>query len=88
MAVSEEESSSSSSSSSNYKSRSASGPHYLAKTVLRGTVVLQVVPGHFRSPSSNDVVLAKVSYVSHFIYLQISINIHKFAGSAQLCSIH
>ncbi|KAL8147181.1 hypothetical protein AgCh_004777 [Apium graveolens] len=59
MAVSEEESSSSSSSSSNYKSRSASGPHYLAKTVLRGTVVLQVLPAHFRSPSSNDVLLAK-----------------------------
>ncbi|KAL1815258.1 hypothetical protein ACET3Z_017832 [Daucus carota] len=57
MAVSEEESSSSSSSSSNYKSRSP--PHYLAKSVLRGTVVLQVLPGHFRSPSSNDVIFGK-----------------------------
>lgn len=59
MAVSEEESSPSSSSSSIYKSRSTSGPHYLAKSVLRGTVVLHVLPGHFRSPSSNDVLLAK-----------------------------
>ncbi|PSS13770.1 DNA damage-binding protein [Actinidia chinensis var. chinensis] len=53
MAVSEEESSSA-------KSRSASnGVHYLAKCVLRGSVVLQVVQGHIRSPSSNDVVFGK-----------------------------
>ncbi|XP_052176753.1 uncharacterized protein LOC127791056 isoform X2 [Diospyros lotus] len=53
MAVSEEESSSA-------KSRSASkGVHYLAKGVLRGSVVLQVVQGHIRSPSSNDVVFGK-----------------------------
>ncbi|KAF7148258.1 hypothetical protein RHSIM_Rhsim03G0002200 [Rhododendron simsii] len=51
MAVSEEESSSA-------KSRS-NGVHYLAKCVLRGTVVLQVVQGHIRSPSSNDVVFGK-----------------------------
>uniref|UniRef100_A0A5B7BX94 Putative pre-mRNA-splicing factor prp12 isoform X4 n=1 Tax=Davidia involucrata TaxID=16924 RepID=A0A5B7BX94_DAVIN len=53
MAVSEEESSSA-------KSRSASnGVHYLAKCVLRGSVVLQVVQGHIRSPSSNDVIFGK-----------------------------
>lgn len=52
MAVSEEESSSA-------KSRS-NGVHYLAKCVLRGTVVVQVVQGHIRSPSSNDVVFGKV----------------------------
>ncbi|KAH7853889.1 hypothetical protein Vadar_007697 [Vaccinium darrowii] len=54
MAVSEEESSSA-------KSRSAAsnGVHYLAKCVLRGTVVLQVVQGHIRSPTSNDVVFGK-----------------------------
>ncbi|THG21174.1 hypothetical protein TEA_006488 [Camellia sinensis var. sinensis] len=53
MAVSEEESSSA-------KSRSGSnGVHYLAKCVLRGSVVLQVVQGHIRSPSSNDVVFGK-----------------------------
>ncbi|XP_028115167.1 uncharacterized protein LOC114313044 isoform X1 [Camellia sinensis] len=49
MAVSKEESSSA-------KSRSASnGVHYLAKCVLRGSVVLQVLQIHVRSPSSNDV---------------------------------
>ncbi|CAL5346974.1 unnamed protein product [Camellia sinensis] len=49
MAVSKEESSSA-------KSRSASnGVHYLAKCVLRGIMVLQVVQIHIRSPSSNDV---------------------------------
>ncbi|CAL5362876.1 unnamed protein product [Camellia sinensis] len=53
MAVSEEESSSA-------KSRSGSnGVHYLAKCVLRGSVVLQVVQGNIRSPSSNDVVFGK-----------------------------
>ncbi|KAA8518334.1 hypothetical protein F0562_015783 [Nyssa sinensis] len=53
MAVSEEESSSA-------KSRSTSnGVHYLAKCVLRGSVVLQVVQGHIRSPSSKDVVFGK-----------------------------
>ncbi|KAM7505591.1 hypothetical protein LguiB_004495 [Lonicera macranthoides] len=55
MAVSEEESSS-----ANSKSRSASnGTYYLAKCVLRGSVVLQVVHGHIRSPSSNDIVFGK-----------------------------
>ncbi|XP_068642896.1 uncharacterized protein [Aristolochia californica] len=33
--------------------------HYLAKCVLRGSVVLQAVYGHFRSPSSLDVVFGK-----------------------------
>lgn len=57
MAVSEEESTS-----ANSKSRSASnGTYYLAKCVLKGSVVLQVVHGHIRSPSSNDIVFGKVS---------------------------
>lgn len=61
MAVSEEESSSSSSSRPN--SRSPSDAFYLAKTVLRGSVVLQAVCGHFRSPSSYDVVFGKESSI-------------------------
>ncbi|XAR68639.1 hypothetical protein NMG60_11003833 [Bertholletia excelsa] len=57
MAVSEEESSSA-------KSRSASnGVHYLSKCVLRGSVVLQVVQGHIRSPFSIDVVFGKETSV-------------------------
>lgn len=36
------------------------GIHYLAKCVLRGSVVLQVVYGHIRSPSSFDIVFGKV----------------------------
>ncbi|KAL0405049.1 UNVERIFIED_CONTAM: DNA damage-binding protein 1 [Sesamum radiatum] len=67
MAVSEESSSSSSSrpNTSNSNSNSRSPPnhnadaYYLAKTVLRGSVVLQAVCGHFRSTSSYDVVFAK-----------------------------
>ncbi|GMH18745.1 hypothetical protein Nepgr_020586 [Nepenthes gracilis] len=53
MAVTEEESSSA-------QSRSNSnGVHYLAKCVLRSSVVLQVVRGHIRSPTSYDVVFGK-----------------------------
>ncbi|KAI3471505.1 hypothetical protein Pfo_028155 [Paulownia fortunei] len=68
MAVSEEESSSSSSSrpntsNCNNNSRSPSkndtDAFYLAKTVLRGSVVLQAVCGHFRSTASYDVVFGK-----------------------------
>lgn len=58
MAVSEEESSSA----SGNNSRSPlfhGGPHYLAKCVLKGSVVLQVVYGHIRSPSSKDIVFGK-----------------------------
>lgn len=58
MAVSEEESSSA----SRNNSRSPlprGGPHYLAKCVLKGSVVLQVVYGHIRSPSSKDIVFGK-----------------------------
>ncbi|XP_051138626.1 pre-mRNA-splicing factor prp12-like isoform X2 [Andrographis paniculata] len=40
-------------------SHNAAGAFYLAKTVLRGSVVLQAVCGHFRSPSSYDVVFGK-----------------------------
>ncbi|XP_015898900.3 uncharacterized protein LOC107432303 isoform X1 [Ziziphus jujuba] len=56
MAVSEEECSSAKSRSS---SSASSSNHYLAKCVLRGSVVLQVVYGHIRSPSSLDVVFGK-----------------------------
>ncbi|OAY43074.1 splicing factor 3B subunit 3 isoform X1 [Manihot esculenta] len=56
MAVSEEECSNAKSRSS---SPSANGAYYLAKCVLRGSVVLQVVYGHFRSPSSSDIVFGK-----------------------------
>lgn len=62
MAVSEEESSSGSSKSrrSTSSASAANGAYYLAKCALRGSVVLQVVHGHIRSPSSNDVVFGKV----------------------------
>ncbi|XP_048226057.1 spliceosome-associated protein 130 A isoform X2 [Ricinus communis] len=58
MAVSEEECSNAKSRSSS-PSASSNSAHYLAKCVLRGSVVLQVVYGHFRSPSSNDIVFGK-----------------------------
>ncbi|KAF7804184.1 splicing factor 3B subunit 3 isoform X1 [Senna tora] len=56
MAVSEEECSSAKCGRS---SSASSTPHYLAKCVLRGSVVLQVLYGHIRSSSSNDVVFGK-----------------------------
>ncbi|KAJ8754519.1 hypothetical protein K2173_005680 [Erythroxylum novogranatense] len=63
MAVSEEECSNAKSRSSSASASSSAGPctyaHYLAKTVLRGSVVLQVVCGRIRSPSSNDIVFGK-----------------------------
>ncbi|KAL6523179.1 hypothetical protein OROGR_016782 [Orobanche gracilis] len=68
MAASEEEFSPASSSrpcTSNSNSNSAppsknnAEAFYLAKTVLRGSVVLQAVSGHFRSHTSYDVVFAK-----------------------------
>lgn len=73
MAVSEEESSSSSSAGCSSKSRSAAsrGASYLAKTVLRGSVVLQVVYGRIRSSTSYDVVLGKVA---HFFKLHLQIS--------------
>ncbi|KAK9123355.1 hypothetical protein Sjap_012957 [Stephania japonica] len=53
MAISEEDSSS-------VRSRAdPKGVYYLAKCVLRGSVVLQAVQGHIRSPSSNDIVFGK-----------------------------
>ncbi|BBH07510.1 Cleavage and polyadenylation specificity factor A subunit protein [Prunus dulcis] len=57
MAVSEEECSSANSRSSS--SASSSSSHYLAKCVLRGSVVLQVLYGHIRFPTSYDVVFGK-----------------------------
>ncbi|KAE8645774.1 hypothetical protein Csa_017312 [Cucumis sativus] len=60
MAVSEEECSSAKSRSS---SSTSSSTYYLAKCVLRGSVVLQVLYGHIRSPSSLDVVFGKVCIV-------------------------
>lgn len=61
MALSEEECSSakSRSSSSAAASSSSSGNRYLAKCVLRGSVVLHVVYGRIRSPTSFDVVFGK-----------------------------
>ncbi|KAE8125287.1 hypothetical protein FH972_020114 [Carpinus fangiana] len=57
MAVSDEECSSAKSRSSS--SASSSSTHYLAKCVLKGSVVLQVLYGHIRSPTSLDVVFGK-----------------------------
>ncbi|KAK6124599.1 hypothetical protein DH2020_041654 [Rehmannia glutinosa] len=67
MAVSEESSSASSSrpntsncnSNSTSSSKNNTDAFYLAKTVLRGSVVLQAVCGHFRSSASYDVVFGK-----------------------------
>ncbi|KAM7261907.1 hypothetical protein ACFE04_020984 [Oxalis oulophora] len=67
MAVTEEEcsttatklqSTSSSSSSSTFPADN-NNLHFLAKCVLKPSVVLQVAYGHFRSPSSSDIVFAK-----------------------------
>lgn len=58
MAVSEEECSSAKSRSSS-SSTTSTTTHYLAKCVLRGSVVLQVLYGHIRSPAFLDVVFAK-----------------------------
>lgn len=38
----------------------SNGVHYLAKCVLRGSAVLQVVRGHIRSSDFMDVVFGKV----------------------------
>jgi hypothetical protein len=38
----------------------AGATHYLAKRVLRGSAVLHVIEGRFRSPDTVDVVLGKV----------------------------
>ncbi|PON82419.1 Cleavage/polyadenylation specificity factor, A subunit, C-terminal [Trema orientale] len=65
MALSEEECSSaksrssSSAAASSSSSGSSSSTHYLAKCVLRGSVVLHVVYGRIRSPTSLDVVFGK-----------------------------
>ncbi|XP_028226160.1 splicing factor 3B subunit 3-like isoform X1 [Glycine soja] len=60
MAVSEEECSSANSGSGpSSSSSSASARYYLSKCVLRGSVVLQVLHAHIRSPSSNDVIFGK-----------------------------
>ncbi|XP_061372111.1 pre-mRNA-splicing factor RSE1 isoform X1 [Gastrolobium bilobum] len=58
MAVSEEECSSAKPGSSS-SSSSSTAPYFLSKCVLRGSVVLQVLYAHIRSPSSNDVVFGK-----------------------------
>ncbi|CAJ1977384.1 unnamed protein product [Sphenostylis stenocarpa] len=56
VAVSEEECSSAKSGPS---SSSSASRYYLSKCVLRGSVVLQVLHAHIRSPSSNDIVFGK-----------------------------
>ena len=65
MAVSEEECSSAKSRSS---SSTSSSTYYLAKCVLRGSVVLQVLYGHIRSPSSLDVVFGKVCCCVFYLF--------------------
>ncbi|XP_021738312.1 pre-mRNA-splicing factor prp12-like isoform X1 [Chenopodium quinoa] len=59
MAVTEAESSSSSTPASNSEFQPSNGAHYLAKCVLPSSVILQVVHGHIRSPSSNEIVFGK-----------------------------
>ena len=54
-------SSSSSGPSTSASTSTADATHYIAKRVLRGSAVLHVAEGCFRSPDSADVVLAKVS---------------------------
>lgn len=70
MAVSEEECSTTKSQSSP-SSTSVVAPsknvHYLAKCVLKGSVVLHVAYGHLRSPSSNDVVFGKETSIELLI---------------------
>ncbi|GLT62074.1 hypothetical protein SLA2020_347390 [Shorea laevis] len=70
MALSEEECSAAKASSSSSSSatpaaaaEAAHGAHYLAKCVLRGSVVLQVAYGHLRSSSSLDIVFGKESSI-------------------------
>ncbi|KAG9144936.1 hypothetical protein Leryth_023570 [Lithospermum erythrorhizon] len=59
MAVADEETSSSSNTSATKLRSDAAASCYLAKTVLRSSVVLQVVQAHFRTQSTNDVVFGK-----------------------------
>ncbi|XP_019444144.1 PREDICTED: DNA damage-binding protein 1 isoform X2 [Lupinus angustifolius] len=66
MAVTEEECSSTKrggagggASARSFSSSSSARRYYLSKCVLRGSVVLQLLYGHIRSPTSNDVVFAK-----------------------------
>ncbi|CAL0326673.1 unnamed protein product [Lupinus luteus] len=65
MAVSEEECSSTKrgggggAAARSFSSSSSARRYYLSKCVLRGSVVLQLLYGHIRSPTSNDVVFAK-----------------------------
>ncbi|GAB2295437.1 hypothetical protein Dimus_029604 [Dionaea muscipula] len=56
MAVTEEESSSSSAQS---RPTPNGGVHFLAKCLARSGVILQVVRGHFRSPTSYDIIFGK-----------------------------
>ena len=60
-------SSSSSGPSTSASTSTADATHYIAKRVLRGSAVLHVAEGCFRSPDSADVVLAKVCFAPpHF----------------------
>jgi hypothetical protein len=61
-------SSSSSGASTSASTSTADATHYIAKRVLRGSAVLHVAEGCFRSPAdSADVVLAKVCFAPpHF----------------------
>lgn len=71
MAVMEEESPSSSSAwprKSRPDAASSNHSYYLAKTILRSSVVLQVVRGHIRSPCSVDVVFGKETSIELVIF--------------------
>lgn len=52
----------------------SNGVHYLAKCVLRGSAVLQVVRGHIRSSDFMDVVFGKVFPVLLLRFSQFSLN--------------
>lgn len=55
----------STSASTSASTSTADATHYIAKRVLRGSAVLHVAEGCFRSPDSADVVLAKVCFAPH-----------------------
>ncbi|KAJ0028112.1 hypothetical protein Pint_36331 [Pistacia integerrima] len=70
MAVSEEECSTTKSRSSPSSSSvvaPSKNAHYLAKCVLKGSVILHVAYGHLRSPSSNDVVFGKRNLLANLV---------------------
>lgn len=61
------------------------GTHYLAKYVVRGSAVIHAVRGHFRSPTSDDVVFGKVPLCTDSIYVWVLLQL-SFDPSVKLCS--